>query len=199
MHKVELRLTNEGNDTNNVFELYTEALLDDKGYAESGPMQSVAGGGAPVVLFLEADERIIVVAKGNKGQLVFDKEQNANVRVETEDERKWRAEADAKKAQQQANQAVAAANAKVQETRDSGKRAEDDAKTEVKRTEDNAAKLAEQQAKDPAATSEQMPLNKPLEASNTGVAGGRGSASANTGPIDSKQVKAETPAQSSPK
>ena len=94
MHKVEIRLTTEGNEPAVGFEVYTEALKDGK-YVEMAPMREVASGGSPLIMFLEGDERVIVVAKANNGRLVFDKDQNANVRVEDAGEKARREEREA--------------------------------------------------------------------------------------------------------
>jgi hypothetical protein len=197
MHKVELRLTNEGSDPTNVFEVYVEGFKDGN-YTESSPMRAVNGGGSPIVMFLEADERVIVVAKGNKGRMVFDKDQNANVRVETEEEIAYRKELEAKAAAAQADQAVNAAKSRASEAQESAAAAEKDANTEVRKAEAEKAKLEAEAAKNRAEASKQIP---PAGNTTSGLSGPPISgtsqpskpvgspASANTGPVDSKQVK----------
>lgn len=201
MHRVEIRLTNEGTESPSAnFEVYTETLKDGQ-YIETAPVSVVAGGGAPIIQFLEDAERIIIVAKANTGRLVYDKDQNANIRVETEEEVKRREDREANVAKSQADQAVRNAQARVGEAQDSAKNAEDSANADVKRAEANRAKVEADQAKNRAAASEQIPAGNttqaparttggPVSAVQPGNRPGN-PASANTGPIDSKQVKAD--------
>lgn len=210
MHRVEIRLTNEGTESPSAnFEVYTETLKDGQ-YIETQPGAVVAGGGAPIIQFLEDNERIIVVAKANTGRLVYDKDQNANIRVETEEEVKRREDREANVAKSQADQAVRNAEARVGEAKDSAKNAEDSANAEVKHAEANRAKLEADQAKNRAAASEQIPAGNattttstkdqnptsgPVSAVQPGNRPAGNPASANTGPIDSKQIKAEASTQ----
>lgn len=217
MHKVEIRLTNEGNDdAANVFELYSETYRDG-GYVEMAPMQSVAGGGPPIVMFLEPDERVIVVSKGNKGKIVFDKEQNANVRVETDEEKKQRAEYEARVAVHQADQAVIAAQAEVESAKEASEQSQRSAASSLKKAEAEKAKIEAAQAKNRATAAEQTPpgttkepekepakpfvppLVTPTTSSVSPPSNPPGNpASANTGPVDSKQVKADAPGTTVP-
>lgn len=173
MHKVDIRLTNEGNETTNVFELYTEALKDGR-YVETQPMQEYQGGGAPIVLFLEQDERVIIVAKGNKGRIVFDKEQNANIRVETEEEKKERAEREERIAERQADDKVASAKSSA---------AEIQAQADTEKARAEAAVRQAEREKQEALKSAPKPVTPAKPPGNP--------ASANTSPIDSKDVKKE--------
>lgn len=182
MHKVEIRLTNEGLDQPNAnFEVYTETLKDNN-YVELAPVRLVAGGGTPLVMFLDNNERVVVVAKSDVGTLVYDKDQNANVRVENEQERKDREAREANIAKSQADQSVRSAKAAAQTASEQADRTTDEANRSVRQAEANAAKVQAEQAKNRADASQNtattsQPLGKP--------------ASANTGPIDSKQVKAD--------
>lgn len=189
MHKVEIRLTNEGNeDAANVFEVYNETL-GDKGYEETAK-QEVSGGGAPVVMFLELNERVIIVAKGNAGRLVFDKEQNANVRVETEEEKKYRAEREERSAKQQADKAVEAAKARVQEAQDAAARAEHEANGDVKRAEADRAKIEAEHVKNrPAGSNVTASGVVPKPGTQAVLPNVPRAGNATSGPVDSKQVK----------
>jgi hypothetical protein len=187
MHKVEIRFTNEGNQPVANFEVYTEALKDGS-YVEMAPMQKVASDNLPLVMFLEADERVIVVAKGNAYRMVFDKGQNANVRLETEEEVARRKEQEAHMDKSRADQAVRAANAEAEGTKTAAAQAQASANANVKKAEADAAKVGQAPTGtlQPGPTSGRiLPASHPAQGQTRPGA----PASANTGPIDSKQVK----------
>ena len=80
MHRLELRMSSEGGDIGNTFEVSTEALKDGK-YVETAPKREIVGDVSPLVFMLEPYERVTIMAKVPMGELVFDKDQNANLRV----------------------------------------------------------------------------------------------------------------------
>lgn len=181
MHRVEIRLTQAGDAPQSTFEVYNETLKDGK-YVELSPMRVVASDGPPIVLFLEGDERVVVVAKADTGQMVYNKEQNANVRVPTEAEEKDRLAREENLKKAQAQQEVRNAQANVGQTKELSEKSTHEAETALRKTE---AKHAESLQTKPA--SPVSPSTNPAPSPARPGA----PASANTGPVDSKQVKQE--------
>jgi hypothetical protein len=184
MHKVEIRFTHEGDAPSAMFEVYTECLKDGN-YVELAPMRKVASDATPIVMFLEGDERVIVVAKADEGRMVYDKDQNANVRVPTEAERTDREARDANIAKSQADQAVRTAHAKAGENKELSAKTDREDQKEIRKAEEAKTKLEAEQTKSrPPVTSGISMASAAQGAPKPGAP-----ASVNTGPVDSKQVK----------
>jgi hypothetical protein len=190
MSRVEIRLTNEGNEPTANFEIYTEIFKNGQ-YVESAPIRAMASGGAPIIQFPEEDERIVIVSKGNSTRMVFDKEQNANVRVETETEAKERQRRDELVAQSHADQGVRAAEAGVALAQEASVQAEHAAGKTLRQAEADAAKVKAEQTKSPPTSTSTTSKPTPSPSSAQKPISPGAPASANTGPVDSKQVKAE--------
>jgi hypothetical protein len=168
MHRVEIRLSHEGNDPSANFEVHTETLKDGN-YVELAPMRTVASDLAPMIMFLDPNERVVVVAKANTGRLVYDKEQNANIRVETEAEIEARKQREANLAKSTADQELRAAQGNASDAKVASENAERAANTEVRKAEANVAQVKTEQA------------SQPPQAGSV--------PKKNEAPIDSKQVK----------
>lgn len=85
MHKLEIRFSST--DEMREFEVYTEKIVDGRYVPVGGePLMEVMNSeSTPMVKMLEGDERVIIVAKTKKYRYVYDKDQNANIRVEEPD------------------------------------------------------------------------------------------------------------------
>lgn len=138
MHKIEIRLTNEGQEPECNFEVYSETLKDNV-YVEMAPMREIASGGSPVVMFLEDNERVIVVAKGNAYRMIYDKDQNANVRVPTEEEAERQKQREAMLEKSKVDQDVRTAQGEVSDVQAANDKAAVAAEANLKKAQTNAA------------------------------------------------------------
>lgn len=181
------------------FTVALEALNGDRWDLKARNPDVYAGPDGTKTYTLEAGERLIIEPMNAAPRMVFDKEQNANVRVETEAEIKERAEREAKSAANEADRKLEAAQGKSDEARAAAEKAQAEADKEVKRTEAEKAKILADQTRKEAAAAEQKAAGTPVQPqANTGTTGTSSKptmpgnpASANTGPIDSKQIKIE--------
>lgn len=105
MRSVEIRLGSTEDGVVQQFEVQLERKKDDK-WSAPEPLQVMASTAAPMVLYLEDNERVVITSKVEQYQIVFDRDQNANIVVRSDEENKALNErADVAKDQKQQNPA----------------------------------------------------------------------------------------------
>lgn len=85
MRSLEIRLGSTESHIEN-YEIVHERKKDDK-WEQLDPPVELGSGAAPIIKLMEDDERIVITAKVTKKKMVYDRDQNAHMVVETQEEK----------------------------------------------------------------------------------------------------------------